>query len=212
MAPQGKRVLLLARDAVLAGVVLGDQPGTQVDVRIAVDECRVRGNLVATHRHQAHRLGAAGDHRAGEAGHDPFGTHRNRLEAGRAEAIYRHRGGADRHAGAETGDTRHVQSLLRLRHRAPEDHIVDFRGIQSRRTADRFGNDRGRHLVGSDGTQSAVGRLADRRASGRNDYRVWHEKSVRSSSRASPTSVVWPSNRWLARSIWTNSFGSCRRA
>ena len=63
MAAQRERVLLLARDARLARVILGDQPGAQVDVRIAIDQRRVRRDLVAAHRHQAHRLGAAGDDR-----------------------------------------------------------------------------------------------------------------------------------------------------
>ena len=63
MAAQRERVLLLARDRRLARVVLGDQPGREVDVGIAVDQRRVRRDLVAAHRHQAHRLGAAGDDR-----------------------------------------------------------------------------------------------------------------------------------------------------
>ena len=60
--------------------------------------------------------------------------------------------------------------------------------------------------------QRAVRRLADGGARGGNDYSVLHEKSTSSSSSASPTSLACPSNRWLARSISTSSFGSCSRA
>ena len=48
-------------------VVLGDQPGAEVDVGIAVDQRRVGRHLVAAHRDEAHRLGAAGDHRRAPA-------------------------------------------------------------------------------------------------------------------------------------------------
>ena len=63
MAAQRERVLLFARDARFARVILGDQAGTQIDVGIVIDERRVRRHRVAAHRHETHRLGAAGDDR-----------------------------------------------------------------------------------------------------------------------------------------------------
>ena len=55
----------VARDARLAGVIFGDQAGREIDVRIRIRERRIGRNLVAAHRDQAHRLGAARDNHAG---------------------------------------------------------------------------------------------------------------------------------------------------
>ena len=44
----------------------------------------------------------------------------------------------DRQAGAQAGDPRDVQSLLGLRHRAAEDHVVDLGGIEPGRARQRF--------------------------------------------------------------------------
>ena len=107
------------------------------------------------------------------------------------------------HAGAQARDARDVQALLGLRHRAPEDHVVDLGGIDARRAAQRFGDDGGGELVGPRAAQRAVRRLADRRADGGNDDGVVHGRSsafrpVQSPSRssiASATSLTLPSNR-----------------
>ena len=45
----------------VARVILGDQAGGQIDIGIAVDERRIRRDLVAAHRHEAHAFGSAGD-------------------------------------------------------------------------------------------------------------------------------------------------------
>ena len=45
----------------VARVILGDEPGRQVDVGIVVDQRGIRRDLVAAHRHEAHALGSAGD-------------------------------------------------------------------------------------------------------------------------------------------------------
>ena len=103
--------------------------------------------------------------------------------------------GIDRHAGAQARDARDVQPLLGLRHRAAQDHIVDVGGLDAGRAAQRLADHGRGHLVGPDGPERAVRRLADRGACGRNDYCVLHEKSVSSSSSASPTSLACPSNR-----------------
>ena len=208
MAAQGERVLRLAADAALAGVVLGHEAGAEIDVRVTVDERRVRRDLVAAHRHQAHRLGAAGNHGAGKPAHDSLGREGDRLESGRAEAIDRDGRCVNRHTGAQARDARDVEPLLRLRHGAPEYHVIDLGGLDAGRAAERLLDDRRGHLVGPDGSQRAGRRLADRGPRGGNDYCILHEKSPSNSSSASPTSPAWPSNRWFARSISMSSFGS----
>ena len=72
MTAQRELILLVAGDAVLARVVFCDETRAQVNVRILLDERRVRADFVATHRHQTHRLGAARDDDVCEAAHDVF--------------------------------------------------------------------------------------------------------------------------------------------
>ena len=67
--------------------------------------------------------------------------------------------------------------------------------LDAGRAAQRLADHGRGHLVGPDGSQRAVRRLADGGACGRNDYCVLHEKSVSNSSSASPTSLACPSNR-----------------
>ena len=208
MAAERKGVLLLAGDASLARMVLRDQAGAQVDVGITVHQRRVRRHLVAAHRHHAHRLGAAGDDRLGEPAHDPLGGERDGLQAGRAEAIDGDRGRLHRDAGTKARDAGDVEPLLGLRHGAADDHVADLFGIDAGRTSQRFPYHRRGHVIRSHRTQRSGRRLADRRPRRRDDYCVLHVKSSSSSSRASPTSLACPSNRWLARSISMNSFGS----
>ena len=178
MTSQRELILLVAGDLVLARVVLGDEAGAQVDVRILVDQRRIRPDLVAAHRHQAHRLGAAGDDDVREAAHDVLGGRGNRLQARRAEAVHGDGRRVDRNAGAQARDARDVQPLLGLRHRASEDHVVDVRGLEGRHTTQRLADHGRRHLVRANGSQRAVRRLADRRARRRNDYCVPHVKSA----------------------------------
>ena len=175
VASQRERILLLAADAVVADVVFRDQPRREVDVGIALHQRRVRRHLVAAHRHQAHRLGAAGHDRLRPAAHDPLGRERDGLQARRAEAVDGDRRRLHRHAGPQAGDPRDVQPLLGLWHGAAEDDVVDLPGRDAGRAPQRFADDGGRHLVRPDGAQRAVRRLADGRANGGNDYRVVHE-------------------------------------
>jgi hypothetical protein len=81
MTAQRERVLLLTRDRVVARVILCDQPSAQVDVRIFIDQRRVRAHLVAPHRHEAHRLGTTGHDDIGKAAHDVLGTGGNGLQS-----------------------------------------------------------------------------------------------------------------------------------
>ena len=166
MAAQREGVLFLARDAALARVVLRDEAGREIDVRIAVDERRIGRHLVAAHRHHAHRLGAAGDRRAAEAAHDALGGIRDRLQAGRAKAIDGHRRCAHGHARAQARDARHVQPLLGLGHRASEDDVLDIGGLHSRRAAKRLADDGRCHFVGPHRLERAVRRASHRRSRG----------------------------------------------
>ena len=63
------------------------RPVAEIDVGVAVDQRRIRRDFVAAHRHEAHRLGAAGDDGRRGAAHDVLGGVGNRLKAGRTEAV-----------------------------------------------------------------------------------------------------------------------------
>jgi hypothetical protein len=91
MAAQREGVLLGPRDLRLARMVLRDESRAEVHVGVAVHQRRVRRDLVAAHRHEAHRLGPAGKDRRREAAHDVLGGVGNRLQPGRAEAVHRDR-------------------------------------------------------------------------------------------------------------------------
>jgi hypothetical protein len=178
VAAQRVGVLLVARDAGFARVVLGDQPGAQVHVRILVHERGIGRDLVPAHRHEAHRLGAAGEHRAGEAAHDALGAVGDRLQPRRAEAVDRHGRRLDRQPGPQAGDAGHVQALLGFGHRAPEDHVVDLWAATA--GARPSTSPRARSAASSSGprrAERAGGRLAHRRARGGDDDGFVHGRT-----------------------------------
>jgi hypothetical protein len=63
-------------------MILRDEAGAQIHVRIGIDERRIRGHFVAAHGNETHRLGAAGEDRRRRPAHDPLGGERDRLKTG----------------------------------------------------------------------------------------------------------------------------------
>jgi hypothetical protein len=173
-----------ASSARLPGVVLGHEAGRQVDVGVAVDQRRVRRHFVAAHRHEAHRLGAAGHDGPRLADADAVGGHRNRLQARGAEAVHGDRRGRHRQSGAQAGDARDVQPLLGFRHRAADDDIVDVAGLDAAGARQRLAHDEGGQFIRPREAQRALRRLAHRRADGGDDDGVLHISP--SSRRAAP--------------------------
>ncbi len=216
MAAEREGVLLLARHGRFARVVFRDETGRQVDVGIAVHERGIRRDLVAAHRHEAHRLGAAGHDRGREAGHDPLGRRGDRLKPRRAEAVDRHGGRRHGHAGAQARDPRHVEPLLGFRHRAPDDHVLDLGRIEPGRATQGLRDHDRPHLVRARRAQRAFRRFPDSRPDGADDDSFLHgfypSKSPSKSSSASPTSAAFPSKSDLAPSMTTSSFGSSSAA
>ncbi len=174
MAAQRELILRLTGDAGRAGVVLGDEAGAEVHVGVAGDELGVGRDLVAAHRHHAHRLGAAGDRGAALAEHDALGAVGDRLQPGGAEAIDRHRRGFDGNPGTQARDPRDVHALFAFRHRAPDDHIVDQRGIQLRHALECALDGGGAEFVGTHHAEGATRRLADGGSDCGNDDGVLH--------------------------------------
>jgi hypothetical protein len=162
MAAEREGVLLGARDPGLPRVVLGDQPGREIHIRVAVDQGRVRGDLDPAHRHQAHRLGTAGDDHRRRAAHDALGGVGDRLQTRGAETVDGDGRCAHRNPRAQARDPRHVHPLLGLRHRAAEDHIIDFARIDPRRAFQCLGNGDGAELVGPRAAQCPARRFARR--------------------------------------------------
>ena len=166
VAGERERVLFLAGHCRLPGVVLGHEPRREVDVRVGIHQHRIGRDLVPSHRHEAHRLGSARDDDVGEPGHDSLCAVRDRLQPGRAESIDRQGGRRHRHAGAEAGDSCHVQALLGLRHRAAEDDIFDFRWIEAGRARECLLDCGCRHFVRPSKPQCSARRLATCRSHG----------------------------------------------
>ena len=174
MAAQREGILCLARDAGFARVVLGDEACRQVHVRVSLDERGIGRHLEAAHRHQAHRLGAAGEDGVCLASGDALGGLRDRLQAGRAESIDGDRRRRHRNPCPQAGDPRHVQSLLGFRHRAADDHVVDLGGVEARCASQRLRQNSSRHVVRSRRPERAGRRLAGCGANGRDDDGVRH--------------------------------------
>ena len=80
---QAPRVLGVAADVEALGHVLGGQAHAEVDLRPVVGHGRVGREAVADHRHEAHRLHAAGDDDVVHAGLHRLRRQRQRLEARR---------------------------------------------------------------------------------------------------------------------------------
>ncbi len=212
MTAKRERILLRARDARFARVILGDQAGAQVHVGVTLDQRRIRRDLVSAHRHEAHRLGAAGHDRRREPAHHALGRVGDGLQPRRAEAVHRHRRGLDRNARAQARDPGDVHPLLGLRHRASQNHIIDFRRLDPGRAPQCLANRHRRELVWPRAAKRARRRLPGRRAHSGHDHCVLHDQSPNRSSIAPTTSLTLPSNRWSAASITTSSFGSAARA
>ena len=182
VAAQRERVLLVARDLRLAGVVLGDQPRREVDVGIVLHEAGVGRDLVPAHGNEAHRLGAAGDDGVGPAHHDALGPVGDGLQAGRAEPVDGDRRRLDGDAGAEAGDAGDVHALLGLGHGAAEDDVLHLARLDAGGALQGLGDDRRPQLVGPRGSEGPPGRLADRGANRRHDHCVSHGPLLRAAA------------------------------
>ena len=180
MAPQRVVVLSLPRDLRLARVVLCDQAGRQVHVRVAVHQRRVRRDLVPAHRHQAHRLGAPGDDGRRRSAHDPLGGVGDGLKTRGTEAVHRHSRRADRHARSQARDSRDVHALFRLGHRAPQDDVVDLGRVELTGARQCRMDRRGGHVVWARGPQRARRGLADGGSHCRDNHCVFHRVLHRS--------------------------------
>jgi hypothetical protein len=82
--------------------------------------------------HLAHVLDATGDHEVVDAGHDPLGGELDRLLAGTASPVDRRRRDGLGKARREPAGARRIARLGADLIRAPEDHIVDGVGGDTR--------------------------------------------------------------------------------
>ena len=161
MALVGKLVGLLAGDGVFAREIFGGEAHAEIGVGIVIHEPGIGRDLVATHRHHAHGLGAASDDHVGMAAHDALGGHGDGLQARGAEAVDGHRRKLDGQAGAQGRDARDVHALLGFGHGAAEDHVVNFFGIEVWNAVERTAYGDGGEVVGAGGMEGALAGLAD---------------------------------------------------
>ena len=170
----GESVLVVARHLPLGRHLLGGQAHAEGDgvVFVLLEDGRVDGDLVAHHLvHQRHRLGAGGDHHIGFAEADARRSVGDGLHARGAEAV----DGDARHgvgqAGEQHADAGDVHALLGFRHRTADDHVLNERGVESRRLChDRLDRMR-QHVVRTDVAEHALA-LGHRQTRGGNDVGV----------------------------------------
>ena len=178
VALEGKLVLLLAGDAVLAGQVFGRQSHVEVDVRIGIHQLGVGREMAPGHGDQAHAFRSSGEDDLGRAAADSLGGEGDRLEARSAEAVDGDGRDIDRQTGPQCGDSGHVHSLLRLGHGAPHDDVFDFAGLQSGSAPYGFRDGRGSQVVGSGVSQGALSGFPDGSPDGADDYSLLHGSAL----------------------------------
>jgi hypothetical protein len=80
-----------------------------------------------------------------------------------------------RDAGQEARDARDVHPLLRFRHRAAEDDVVDRRRLEGGHAGQGAADGVGGKVVGPGARKGALAGLADGRPHRRDDHRVSHK-------------------------------------
>ena len=168
-----ERVLRFAADLPLRRDLLGRQAHAvgDADVLVPGQDLGVERRLVAAHRHEAHRLGAAGDEHVGLADADAIGGHLDGGDPRGAEAVHRHAGHRVRQRELSR-DACHVHALLGLGERAADDRVLDRLRIQRRHLRQRAADRRDQQVVGPCVPEVAPARPADRCARGGDDVGV----------------------------------------
>ena len=167
----------LASDVVTLGQPLGGEAHREIGIGIVRDQPGIGRDFVAAHGNHGHGLDAAGDDGLRAARHDALGSHGNRLQPGRAEAIDGHRRNFDRQSGAQGSDARHVHALLGFGHGAAENHVFDLFGIELRHAFQRALDGHRGQIIGTRRPQGSFVSLADRRAHGTDNYDFTHVSS-----------------------------------
>jgi hypothetical protein len=171
-------VLHLAAHAIAARHVLRRVDHRHVDVRPVLGEPLVlSAKGVAVRVDQGNRLDAPRHLHIAFAAPYPLGGEGDGLQAGRAFAVQRHAGHANRQAGAQSrlpGDVRAHRALAAGR---AQQHVLHLGRIEPRPLqggADHVGG----HAGAVDVVQRAPVRLADRRAGGGDDGGVFHFRAA----------------------------------
>src|SRR6202790_4721112 len=165
-----KLVRLLPRNPKLPRDVFRSQPHIDVRIRIVIHQPRIRRNLVAPHRHHGHRLCPTRHNHLRCTRANPLRRNRNRLQTRRTKPVHRHRRSLHRQPRAQRRNPRHVHLLVPLRHRAPKNHIINFLGIQSRHSRQRFLNSQRRQIIRARRPQRSFKRLSNRCSNRRNNH------------------------------------------
>ena len=137
LALESKRVLLLARDVVLARQVVRGLRHVQAAVRVEqrdhervfhrrLAEAEALARAADDVRRLRHVLHAAGEHRLRFAQLDLLGGADDRLDAGAAEAVQREGRNLFGHAGLESDVTRSVDGVARGLQGVADDDVIHF--------------------------------------------------------------------------------------
>jgi len=94
-----------------------------------------------------------------------------------------HRAGFDGQSGAKRGDARDVHTLFAFGHRAAENHVVNFLGVQAGDARERFLDSERGKIIGACGAERAFVGTADGGADGGDDdgFLAWRDLAGRDS-------------------------------
>ena len=146
VARDRQRLLLLARDLVLAGEVLGGLAHGHVGALALLVEVGVGRRVKAAHGHAAHGFDAGADERLAGIHADRTGSDVDRLHRRAAEAVDGGAGDRDRQVRDERHDAAQVEALLALGEGAADDQVLDLGGIDAG-LIDQPVHDLGREIV-----------------------------------------------------------------
>ena len=156
LALVGEAVLLFAGHTETGRHVLRGRAHHGVDFGVGGHELEVGRGLVAAHRDHGHGLGAAGDADVDGARPDGLAQLANRLHARGAEPVDGERRDRVGETGQHRRGTGHIHALLRLGHRATEDHILNLGALEVGHRGDRSADGPGGHGVGAGVLQLAT--------------------------------------------------------
>ena len=170
MRSVGEGVLIFARYVPLRSHVFGGNTHAIGDGDMVVLEHRGRhSDLVAHHRHHAHRFGACCDHQIGFAQTDAVSCQSDGLQAGGTESVDGLRRYRLRQAGQQGTDTCHIHALFAFGHGATDDDVIDALGVDARGLRDDLSEAVCQHVGGVHILESAARGFGHRGTGGGND-------------------------------------------
>ena len=187
LALQRVLVLRLAADLVALRHDLGGVDHRHVDLGLVLVEPLVvqAVRVLVLVLHEADRLDPARDHHRHAVDDHPLRRERDRLQAGRAEAVDGRAARRHRQPGPDRRLARDVVAGRAFRQRAADEHVLDLAGLDAGALDGVLDHVAGKRRAVGVVEGAAIG-LADRRAGGRDDDGVGHGRLLPGRAAALP--------------------------